>query len=163
MKGADNHLYITLLILSNVIAVLQLVAAIRWPRLSRLSFFLLFTWASWVNWKTALQTPQVYLEYGELAWSRLYKDFINGWFAENIQTAVGFVATSQALIAVSMLLKGPVFKLGCMGAIIFLLAILPLGVGAGFPSTGIMAIACFILARYRSTPLIWQQPVLSGR
>ena len=103
MKGLDNELYIALLIISNVIAILQLLALIKWPRLARLSFFLLFAWASWINWKTALQTPGNYLEYADLTWISWYASFIKGWFAQHILLAIGFIATSQALIAVSML------------------------------------------------------------
>jgi hypothetical protein len=155
MKGLDNQLYITLLVISNLIAVLQLVAAIKWPRVARLSFFLLFAWASWINWKTCLQNPTIYLEYADLTWSSLYESFIRGWFSKNIQLAVGFVATCQALIAIAMLLKGWIYAAGCIAAIAFLLAILPLGIGAGFPSTAIMAIACYILLRKHPAKFVW--------
>ena len=40
MKGLDNQLYVILLLISNAIAILQLVAAFKWPRLARLSFFM---------------------------------------------------------------------------------------------------------------------------
>ena len=50
MKGLDNQLYLTLLVVSNIVAILQVIAAIKWPRVARLSFFLLFAWASWTNW-----------------------------------------------------------------------------------------------------------------
>jgi hypothetical protein len=157
MKGLDNELYITLLIVSNVIAILQLVAAIKWPRIARISFFLLFAWASWTNWKTALQNPEAYLEYADLTWSKWYASFINGWFAKHISLVIGFVATSQALIAFSVLFKGSLYTIGCLGAIIFLVAILPFGVGAGFPATGIMAVACFILLKKQPAFFIWQK------
>jgi hypothetical protein len=156
MKGLDNQLYIILLLISNVVAIFQLIAAIKWPRVARVSFFLLFAWASWTNWKTSQQTPQYYLEYGELAWSEWYRTFINGWFAEHTKFAVGFVATCQGLIAISMLMKGWIFKTGCAGGILFLVAILPLGVGAGFPCTGIMAIAIFILLKINNNGFLWK-------
>src|SRR6185436_316080 len=120
MKGLDNELYITLLIVSNVIAILQLIASIKWPRIARLSFFLLFTWASWINWKTAIQTPGDYLEYADLTWISWYAAFIKGWFAQHVLLAVGCIASCQALIAISMLLKGWIYTTGCAGAIIFL-------------------------------------------
>ena len=156
MKGLDNQLYITLLLISNGVAILQLVAAIKWPRIARFSFFLLFAWAGWTNWQTSQQTPQFYLDYGDLTWSGWYRDFITGWFAEHIKPAVGFIAACQCLIAVSMLLKGRAFKTGCIGAILFLVAILPLGVGAGFPCTAIMAIALFILLQKQSNYILWK-------
>jgi len=161
MRGLDNELYIILLIISNVIAILQLIASIKWPRIARLTFFLLFAWAGWINWKTAKQSPGDYLEYADLTWISWYASFIKGWFAQHILLAVGFIATGQALIAVSMLFKGRIYTIGCVGAIAFLLAILPLGVGAGFPATAIMAIACFILLKKQPAKFLWQSDKLS--
>jgi hypothetical protein len=156
MKGLDSQLYITMLLISNAIALLQLLAAVKWPRIARISFFLLFAWACWINWKTSQNTPQVYLDYADLAWSEWYRDFIRGWFAAHIKAAVGFIATSQGLIAISMLLKGWIFKLGCIGAILFFVAIIPFGVGSGFPCTAIMAIAIFILLKKDRNRFVWQ-------
>ena len=157
MKGLDNHLYLILLVIANLVAVLLLVTSVKWPRMARLLFFLLFVWASWTNWKTSLQTPLVYLEYADLAWSTWYKNVINGWFANNITPAVGFVATCQGMIAIAMLLKGWIYSAGCIAAIIFLLSILPFGVGSGFPSTAVMAIACYILLRKQPARFLWQK------
>jgi hypothetical protein len=159
MNGPDNKLYMTLLVIANLVAILQLVAAVKWPRIARLSFFILFAWASWTNWKTCLQNPLVYLEYADLTWSNTYKNFINGWFANNITLAVGFVATCQAMIAIAMLLRGWIYSAACIGAIIFLLAILPLGIGAGFPSTAIMTIACYILLQKQPAKFLWKNKV----
>lgn len=157
MQGLDNELYVTLLIISNTVALLQLIAAIRWPRLARFSFFLLFAWACWTNWIESQVTPHSYLEYADLTWSNVYRNFINGWFADHVQLAVGFVATCQGLIAISMLMKGWIFRTGSIGAIIFLLSIMPFGVGSGFPCTAIMAAAIFVLFRKHDNEFIWQK------
>jgi hypothetical protein len=156
MKGLDNQLYIMLLVISNLVAIAQLIAAVKWSRLARVSFFLLFAWASWTNWKTSQQTPQFYLDYSDLAWIGWYRTFITGWFADHIKTVVGFIATCQGLIAVSMLLKGWIFKIGCTGAIIFLISILPFGVGSGFPCTAIMAAAMYILLKKHNNKFAWE-------
>ena len=156
MKGLDNQLYVVLLIISNAVALLQLIAAIKWPNIARISFFLLFSWACWINWKTSRQTPQFYLDYAGLAWSEWYQTFIRGWFSEHIKPVVGFIATCQGAIAISMLLRGWIFQMGCLGAILFLIAILPLGVGSGFPCTGIMAIAVFILSKKSQHRFVWE-------
>jgi hypothetical protein len=147
MNGFNNPAYLTSLIISNIVAILFLIAAFRWPKITRVLFFLLFSWACWMNWKTSLENPGAYLEYAGLTWSSFYKDFINGWFSKNIPLAVGIVATCQGLIAISMLLKGWIFKAGALGAILFLLAIAPLGVGSGFPCTIIFAAAMFLLMK----------------
>lgn len=156
MNGSDNQLYVMLLIIANLVAVLQLVASVKWPRIARLSFFMLFAWASWANWKTCLQNPLTYLEYADLTWSNWYKNFINGWFANNIRVVVSFIATCQAMIAIAMLLRGWIYSAGCIAAIVFLLAILPLGIGAGFPCTAIMAIGCYILFRKQPVNFLWE-------
>ena len=152
----ENEAYLYGLIASNLIASLVLILAIKRPNLARLFIFMLFTWACWMNWKTAIQNPNAYLEYADLTWSGWYRSFILGWFADHILLAVGFIATCQGCIAISMLLKGPPFYLGAMGSILFLLAIIPFGVGAGFPSTGILATAMFILVRNHNNKFIWR-------
>jgi len=155
MNYWNNQFYVNMLLVSNLVAIVQLVAAARWPRTARMSFFLLFAWASWINWRTSQQDAPVYLEYANYTWSKWYQRFIEGWFAEHIKIAVGFIACGQALIAISMLFKGWFFKIGCIGAIIFLLAILPLGFGAAFPCTLIMAIAVYILFKKSGNEFIW--------
>ncbi len=162
MKGLDNELYIILLTISNAVAILQLIAAIKWPRIARFSFFLLFAWASWTNWIESQLTPQFYLDYADLTWSDGYRNFIKGWFSQHIQLAVGLIATCQGLIAISMLLKGWIFRIGSIGAIIFLLAILPFGVGSGFPCTAIMAAAIIVLLKKHNNEFIWQKNHLVG-
>lgn len=156
MEGLDNELYTMLLIVSNAVALLFLLFAVKWPRIGRLSFFLLFAWAAWTNWTTSRQTPQFYLDYADLTWSSWYSGFINGWFARHIRSVVGFIATCQALIAISMLLKGWIFRTGAAGAVIFLLAIIPLGTGSGFPCTAILAIAMSLLLKKHDNRYIWK-------
>ena len=150
-----------LLLISNIVAILQLTAAVKWPRLAKVSFFLLFGWACWINRKTAHQNPTDYLNYASLAWTHYYKNFINGWFSRHIEQAVGFIAICQGLIAIAFLLKGWVFKMGCIAAIVFLLAIVPLGIGSGFPCTAIMAIALFILQKKHGSNFVWRNNTLA--
>lgn len=147
MKGLENDTYRLLLIVSNIIALALLFISWKWPRVSALFFSFLFAWASWMNWSTVLQTPERYLEYASFTWSDLYKEFINGWFSLHIRLVVGFVATCQGLIALSMFFNGWIFRIGAIGAIIFLLAIIPLGVGSGFPCTLILSIAMWMIYR----------------
>jgi hypothetical protein len=145
MKGLEDQTYLFALIAFNVLALFFVFSAFQWPRIARVLFFLLFAWASWTNWRISQHNPAAYLEYAELTFSGFYRNFINGWFSGHIQLAVGFIATCQALIAVSMFLKGWIFKTGCVGAILFLLSIAPLGVGSGFPCTIIFAFALVVL------------------
>lgn len=157
MKGLENDTYLYMLIAANIIALLVLAAAMYRPAISRIAFFCLFAWASWVNWRTSQQSPEAYLEYAELTWSDWYESFINGWFSRNTGTAVGAIATCQALIAVSMWGRGWFFLAGAIGAIIFLIAIVPLGAGAGFPCTLLLAIAMGLLIRKSGDLTLWSE------
>ncbi len=155
MKGLENNTYLVLYIISNVVALVMLWAAWKKHRLLRFLFFLLFAWASWTNWNEAIKSPAFYLDYADLTFLDSYREFIHGWFGNHITEVVGFIATCQALIAISMLLKGWMLKTGALGAIIFLLAIVPLGVGSAFPCTLIMAIAMWPLFREKQIQYLW--------
>lgn len=154
MKELENHAYLFGYIISNCFALAALFFAVKSPRLARIFFFLLFTWASWFNWRTALQSPDTYVGTSAMALT-IYRDFITGWFSKHVVLVIGFIATSQALIAISLLLKGWMYKTGIIGAIFFLLAIMPLGIASAFPSTVIMAYAMVWLLR-RKADYIWK-------
>ena len=136
-----------------------LCMTLYWPRLARIMFFILFTWTSWMNWQTVTDTPLLYLKFQDLTWSEAYKNFINGWFAKNINPVVITTAICQAVLAVSMLAGGVIFRAGAIGAVIFFLALTPLGMGAAFPSTLVMAIAMFILLIKHPAPSILAKTV----
>jgi len=155
MKGLENQTYLILYIISNIVALLLLWAAWKQPRIARLMSFFLFTWASWKNWATALHNPQFYIEYADLSFVDVYKQFISGWFRLHVIEMIGFIATCQALIAVSMLLKGWILKGGCIGAIIFLLAIAPLGVGSAFPFSITASLALYFILSNRANDYLW--------
>jgi hypothetical protein len=154
MTDLESRIFLMAYIFSNVVALLMLVAAFKFPRIARLLFFLLFAWASWANWKTSQATPLAYLDYSRSAFLDIYKQFINGWFSAHIKLAVGFIATCQGLIAISTLLRGTVYRIGITGGILFLIAILPLGFYAAFPCTLIMAIALHFIYK-NSQDYIW--------
>jgi len=150
MKGLENQVYLVAYIISNAFALMLLFFSWKHIKLSRLIFSILFAWASWANWTTALNSPEDYLDYSSFALIPFYKNFIEGWFREHIQMMVGVIATSQALIAIVLLLKGWVYKIGIIGGALFLIAIMPLGVGSAFPCTLILAIALIML--YKDYP-----------
>lgn len=158
MKGLDNQTYLLLYIISNAAALLILWAAWKQQRIARLLLFLLFTWASWTNWKTALNNPQFYIEYADLSFLNIYRQFIRGWFSEHVTEMVGSIATCQALIAVSMLLRGWMLKTGAIGAIIFLLGIAPLGVGSAFPFSITVSLALYLILKNRTNDYLWINP-----
>ena len=141
---------------SNSIAILLLFAAIKKPKLARLLFALLFGWACWLNYTTAHNNPEDYLEYARLTPFDFLRDFINGWFKEHITWMVTLISFGQGLIAIGMLLKGWFVRLAGLGAIIFLLAIAPLGIGSGFPCSVIAAIAVYFILKKDNLDYLWK-------
>jgi hypothetical protein len=133
--------------LTNIGAALLIPVAIWWPRIVRVIFSILFGWACWFNLTTLQADPGSFLAFANTA-VRPYALFINGWFADNLQPAVMFIAIGQGLIAVGLLLKGIWVKLAVWGAVIFLIAISPLGTGSAFPFPLVLAItAGFVLLK----------------
>lgn len=156
MKTFDNQLYLLAYIISNALAILFFIIALKYPKTGRLLFFVLFGWASWANWNMVLNKPDDYLHYADFAFVKIYKDFILGWFTHHIQLTVGVIATCQALIAISMLLRGWIYQSGVICGIIFLLAIIPLGIGSAFPCTLMLAIALGLLKA--QDQYLWKRP-----
>lgn len=155
MKGLENTAYLIGYIISNIVGIFILWAAIRKPKLARLLFVLLFGWACWMNYTTAHNRPELYLEYADMSFN-WYSDFINGWFKENITSMVTMISIGQGLIAVGMLLKGIWVKLACIGAIVFLISIAPLGVGSGFPFSITVSLAAFIILKKDDLNNLWK-------
>ena len=132
-------------LISLILATAMVLISWRWRLAGRVFFVLLFLWAAQVNLRLAFGRPEVYLNYAPLAWSAWYREFILGFFARHITAIVAVIALGQLMIAILVALSGRGVALGLWGAIVFLLAIAPLGVGAGFPTTVIMAWAAGIL------------------
>lgn len=141
---------------SNIIAILFVVAAYKKPKLARLLFVLLFSWACWINYTTVHSNPSVYLDYANFTPFDLYASFINGWFKEHIIEMVTFISIGQGLIALGMLLKGWVVYLACIGAVIFFLAIAPFGIGSGFPASLLWSVAIYFILKNDDLNYLWK-------
>ena len=139
--------YFVPLIVSNLFALVLLIVAVFWPRLVRWSFAILFFAASLVNATLAIRQPELYVEsYGSTALLGIYRDFINGVFSTNATPILLAIALGQLLVAVFLTRNGTLFRLGVVGACLFLVAIAPLGLGSAFPSTLIMVAAVLMMA-----------------
>ena len=155
MKALENHFFLLAYIVSNAVSIIVLISAFKWPRVGRFLLFVLFAWASWANWNMALNNPLDYLSYADLTFLPSYRSFIVGWFSDHIQIVVGLIATAQALIAAAMLSKGLFYTMGVAAAIIFLIAISPLGIGSAFPCTLILAVS--LIKLWKQDAWLWQQ------
>jgi hypothetical protein len=143
-------------IISNIVFLLSIVAALRKPMWTRIFFAGFFLWAAYFNSTTAIQSPEIYLTYANLNALPAYSKFINEYFSEHITMIVSTIAVGQFLIALGLILNKTWVKLACIGGIIFGLAIAPLGVGSGFPATVFMAVAFFILLKKNDHDFIWK-------
>ena len=144
--------YAVMYLSANLIALAILALAFWRPGIARWVWVAIFVWAASINTITAAREPWVYLAYGALTPSALYRDFIAGWFSTHIQPFVLSIAAGQLTIAILLSRAGDARWLGIVGASVFLLAIAPLGAGSGFPFS-IIAIASLLVMEWRLLPV----------
>jgi hypothetical protein len=145
------------LVVSNLVALLLLLSAWKKPKFARLLFFLLFAGGSLVNTRTALLNPQVYQVFAETAWFGFYREFITGFFAAHTTPIILAIAAGQLGVGLGMLGSGWFFRLGCIGGMLFLLAIAPLGLGSAFPFSLIAGAGFWLLYRRGSDHMLWSR------
>ncbi|MBI2388722.1 MAG: hypothetical protein HYV09_03810 [Deltaproteobacteria bacterium] len=134
-------------LVSIVFGLAMLVTTWKRPNLGRVLFVVLFGWAAATNAYTGLTTPWVYLDYASLTESPVYKAIILGPFARHVTAYVLMVAIAQAMIAIGLAMRGKLARVAAIGAIVFLIAVAPLGIGSAFPTTLLLAGALAILLR----------------
>jgi hypothetical protein len=149
MLGATEQ-FLVPWIITNSISFLLIYLCYKWPLAGRIVFGVIFLLAAAVNTWMALFRPAVYLEYGELAFLDFYKAFIYGFFAEHTQLLVLLIAFGQGGIAAGLFFNEKLLLPAVAGAALFLLAIVPLGVGSAFPATLLMVLALGLLVFRRN-------------
>jgi len=145
-------------IISQVASIIILIVAWKKTKWARVLFALLFFWASGTNMYIGITKPDTYQLYADLA-IPAYRDFINGWFSHYNYIIIPLIAVGQFLIASGMLLKSWWVKAACVGAIIFLLSIAPLMVGAAFPFSITVSIAAWLILLNDDKNYIWKKQV----
>jgi hypothetical protein len=136
-------------IVTNAIAVAIVLIAMIWPTVARVLLSTIFIGAFAFNFFTAIADPTLYLEFGELTPSDFYRSIILGPFSKHPQMYVALISIAQLFIGIFISYKGRLMNLAMIGGIIFLAAITPLGFGAAFPSTLILATSFVILMNKR--------------
>jgi hypothetical protein len=126
---------------STLVGFIMFIAALRSAPVGRVLLSALFVWAAGTNLRIALTSPADYLNFAQFAVFDIYRAFIQGYFAQHTAAIIGVIALGQAAIAFLLAMNGWPRRVGYMGAIVFLLAIVPLGVGSGFPATVLIALA----------------------
>ena len=129
---------------SNLTALAILLIAWKRPIVAKWLFAIMFFGACVANTSLVLQDPDQYLNYDKYVLFGLYHSFINGFFAEHLQPIVLSIAGGQLLVGLLLCGSGVIGRLGCLGAGVFLAAIIPLGVGSAFPFS-LICIAALLL------------------
>ncbi len=118
---------------SNVVAIGLLLVAVFWPKVARVLFIVVFTAAGLFNAYMALTQPEGYLNFGELAVLKVYRDFIYGIFSRYTRAFILAIAAGQLVVGGLLIGKRPLLTLGVTGGIVFFVGIAPLGIGSAFP------------------------------
>jgi hypothetical protein len=138
--------YLVPYLISNAVALTILALAFRRPIAVKWIWAAIFVWAAAANSLTASGDPRVYLVYGALTPSETYRVFIEGWFSRHIQQMVLSIAVGQLVLAALLIRTDRARRrLGVAGAVVFLLAIAPLGVGSAFPFSLIAAASLLVM------------------
>jgi hypothetical protein len=140
--------YLLPYLISNAVALVLLGAAFRRATWVRWASIVIFVLAAWTNARIALTSPLEYQGFGALAVLAPYRRFIFGWFRGHTTSLVLPIAAGQLAIASLLLLNSERSRwLGAGGAVVFLLAIAPLGVGSAFPFSLTYGAALIVMAR----------------
>lgn len=148
--------YVIPYVISQAVSVIFLIVAWKKTKWARVLFALLFFWASGTNMYIGVTKPDTYQLYADLA-IPVYTNFINGWFSQHNYVVIPLIAVGQFLIASGMLLKSWWVNGACIGAIIFLLSIAPLMVGAAFPFSITVSIAAWLILLNDDKNYIWKK------
>jgi hypothetical protein len=133
--------------ITNVVSLMVVYVCFKWKKAGRYLFGVIFLLAAAVNAWMGIFQPSAYLDYGKLTFLTIYKAFIYGFFAENTTLLVLLVALGQLAISIGMFLNKKLLAPAIAGAAIFLLAIVPLGVGSAFPASLFLVGGLWLLAR----------------
>ena len=126
--------YKTAYLVSNAIALALLGFSFRRANWVRWLSVAIFGWAAYTNSRIALTRPLDYQTFGELTTFGPYRDFIHGWFREHTADLLLPIAAGQLAIALMLIVNRRITRrIAVFGAVVFLLAIAPLGVGSAFP------------------------------
>ena len=142
-------------VLSNLVFGLALLAAMKRPMVARLFFVVAFLGAGIFNTWTAIKDPVAYLTYADTTPVRFYEEFIRGYFSAHVQEFVIIIAAGQILVGLALVLDKRWTRLGCLGGMIFGVAIAPLGIGSAFPSTIVMSLAFLVLILKSPHDFVW--------
>ncbi|SKC83571.1 hypothetical protein [Ohtaekwangia koreensis] len=134
-------------IITNIIAIFTAIISMIRPNIGRVLLSGIFIGAAAFNGFTAWKNPDLYLLFGELTTSGLYRSIILGPFSRHIELYISILVCYQVLVGAFLLYNGKLMKAAMLAGTIFLLGIAPLGIGSAFPAPLILATSLIILIR----------------
>jgi hypothetical protein len=138
--------YRTVYLVSNAIALALLGLSFRRANWVRWLSVALFGWAAYTNSRIALASPLDYQKFGDLTTFGPYRDFIHGWFRAHTAELLMPIAAGQLAIALMLIANRRITRrLAVFGAVVFLLAVAPLGVGSAFPFSITYAVGLLVM------------------
>lgn len=152
MEGLEQ--YLIPYIVSQIVALMILIAAWKNTRIARMLFALVFLYAGCYNMYIGFVKPDEYLDFSRFALP-FYKNFISGLFSQYNHIIIPVIATGQLLIAIGMVFKDWWVRWACIGAIAFLVSITPLMLGSAFPFTLIVSIAAYMILINDEHKYLW--------
>lgn len=140
----------------NLIAIIMVVLSVRSEKAGRILFGGLFLFAGSFNLYLSFSNPDEFIYYAEFAFVDVYKNFFVTIYSDNSGPILFIISILQLLTAFGMEYQGKWVKYASYSATLFLLALVPLGFGAAFPSTLIMAYGTWRLSHKTFTKPVWK-------
>jgi len=142
---------------SIAIALLMVVLSWRWKSAARALYALLFLAAGIFNLVTVFTRMDEYALSERLA----YGSWAQRFFLHHTTAIVVAIAIGELLVAVLMTLRNWPVTVGSLGAVLFLLGIVPLGTplgtAAGFPVSAILAFGALLLMTTTFASTLWAE------
>lgn len=135
----QEPIIMTFVVIVNLIAIIMTYLTFKKPGYGRFLFGGMFLLAGIFNLYYAFFNPDEFIYYTEFAVFDLYKEFFIGIYSDNSKLILMSIAGAQLVTGFGFWSKGAFVKYASIAGIIFLIGILPMGLGAAFPSTLIMA------------------------
>ena len=149
-----DPIILTFVTVANVLALIMAITCWKRPKWGQLLFAINFIGAAIFNGVFWYLEPGEYTYYSEFVWLDSYRNFILGPFLENLRLILGLIILFQLYIGFGLLSKGWWLKSAVVLGILFLVGIVPFGLGAAFPATLIQSVGLFLIYKNAKTTTI---------
>jgi hypothetical protein len=147
--------YFIPIFIGNLLAIILMLLSYHFPRVLRVIWGAIFITMGVVSLITVYNNPSVFIDLIGSKPVKFYQDFIDKTMVEHPGAFILLLGVIQILFGGMIWSRKVWFILGCIGAVLFLLAILPLGLAITFPLTIFMALSIIFLMRKRRNKSIF--------